>query len=480
MQSQSTSATTATSEMAEEAAMAMAAEDERLATAAAAAAAADTAAAAAAAAALLAPRVSDGERMSAIVEKSLLWAFLGPAFYSILKSWFYKKAPRNLRDLQGDALDVQVVWMLENHYFDSEMEHLLSLSVARQASDNKALTLEKVTPSDVLGDDLLALVPVGHGVSREGNARTSFKPRMPDSKEFSGPSGGENGMSILKNLSSWIEGVQGNCRLAAMEEAQSVFFASQLLRGSAKTWWSSWAKASTCTTWKELRDGLTLYFVGPQPFELLCKELSTKSLKDFSRYEGFKAWFTGTVTNMRVYAPTPDRMWAENVLIDSLLLALTDSLYYEAVVVDSVTSSRPSTLGDALRLLDDRHHVLLKRKAAHGVKDVAGPSHGGGNGGGNGSGGGNAGRVEKKRKGGGNGGGHKDGGLGGKTPGPDRKKTKGGGPSAGPLVPRDQYNAKKFGISETEARRRWDARVCLKCGESGHMANSDKCRLKEN
>ena len=298
-------------------------------------------------------------------------------------------------------------------------------------------------------------------------------------------------MVALKKITTWIEGVQGNCRLAAMEEAQSVFFASQLLRGAAKLWWSSWAKASTCVTWKEFREGLTLYFVGPQPYELLCKELGAKRMLDFSRYEGFKAWFTSTVANMRLYAPNPDRMWAENVLVDCLLQAITGTLYYETVVLDPATSCRPSTLLDAIRLLDARHHVLLIRKMDHGSKDGAGPSHGGGNGGGHGGGGhgggGNTTNDKDKRKrkehgdaGGsrGGGGGHGGGGNGGgKGLGLSSKKSKGNVPSTTPRIPRDEYNAKKFGITAEEAKTRWEAKACLKCGMGNHRA--DACR-KEN
>jgi len=194
------------------------------------------------------------------------------------------------------------------------------------------------------------------------------------------------------------------------------------------------------------------------------------------------------VANMRLYAPTPDRMWAENVLVDCLLQAITGTLYYEAVVLDPATSCRPSTLLDAIRLLDARHHVLLIRKMDHGSKNGTGHSHGGGNGGGHGGGGNtNNGKDRKRKEHGDAGGGRSGGGAhggggkgGGKGPGPNSKKSKGDAPSTTPRIPRDEYNAKKYGISETEAKSRWEARVCLKCGESGHMANSDKCRLKEN
>lgn len=59
-------------------------------------------------------------------------------------------------------------------------------------------------------------------------------------------------------------------------------------------------------------------------------------------------------------------MWAGNVLIDCLLLCLKDTRYYKGVAVDPVNHDRPTTLQQAINLLDKHHSVLLMRGQAHG------------------------------------------------------------------------------------------------------------------
>ena len=253
--------------------------------------------------------------------------------------------------------------------FDDLLWKLQRNEEAARAANNVPLLVNTVSPGMQLTEELLALV---RDIPRDGRQETNpFRPRLPTPDEYSGPKS-NNKIMTLKHLNRWIESVRASCRLSGLDESQSVLFAAQLLKGDALQWWGAWPMSESCTTMATLRDGLTARFVGSDPFGLLCQELESLSLANFSKYDSFKASFVQTVTAMKAYAPSPDRIWPDNVLIDKFLLSLKDTLYYEGVVLDA-SGQRPLTLDDAIVLCDARHDVLLNRGQALGEQKGSGP-----------------------------------------------------------------------------------------------------------
>jgi len=155
-----------------------------------------------------------------------------------------------------------------------------------------------------------------------------------------------------------------------MTEAQQVAWVITFLRGDAAVWWAGIRTNRTIDTFEKLKTELTTRFVGPNAFELLCADLEGRTLVSFTKFEAFRAWFVEVVSAMRSFAPA-GRMWGENVLIDRLTLCLRGTLYHEGVVLDPVARERPTTLEHALRLLDERHRVLLMRGQAYGKEGKA-------------------------------------------------------------------------------------------------------------
>ncbi len=261
--------------------------------------------------------------------------------------------------------------LLEDGFLDLLLAHYVDLvERLRVGRDNPSTvrivhSFAPVTEGDVLSEELLAIArrqlpaaaPEGGPPSGGGSA---FKPRLPEPGQFAGPKLGASKVVALRQICQWLDGCKTNVALVALPESQQVAWISSFLKEDAATWWSGFRQGHPNPTFDDLKTGLVNRFVGPNPFELLCADLEGKTLKDFSKFDSFKAWFVQTVTAMRAFAPA-GRMWSDNVLIDRLLLCLRDTLYYEGVVVDPRTRARPDTVAAALALMDERHLILVMR-----------------------------------------------------------------------------------------------------------------------
>ena len=251
--------------------------------------------------------------------------------------------------------------------FDPHLEHLAkksSESISR--SNDVVVAAFPVRRGMILDDELQSLVQTVPS-EKEQRGGTPFRARIPSPEEFSGNIDGSR-ISTLKTLDRWIESVDTSAQLAGLEERNTVLFAAKHLKGPAQTWWNAWSEKDSCTTMMDLREGLTIRFVGPNPFELLCEELEDLRLVKFGKFETFRATFVQVVAAMRSYAPSEDRVWPDTVLIDKLLVALSGTKYWEGVVLDPQTNHRPNTFEEALSLCDAQHAVLLHRKEALGQR----------------------------------------------------------------------------------------------------------------
>lgn len=246
-------------------------------------------------------------------------------------------------------------------HYGARLMELTSEDAAAQV--RRVIPLTPVKPGDVLGADLLALA--SQHVTTTAPVSASFKPRLPEPNTYEGPKPGMSKVASLKQICQWMDSCQTSASLAGLPETQQVAWAASFLRGIAASWWAGFKLVSSNVTFDMLKTGLVHRFVGQHAFELLCADLEGKTMvASFSKYENFRAWFVQTVAAMSSFAPS-GRMWSDTVLIDKLLMCLTGSLYYEGVVLDPRTLTRPSTLSAALRLMDNRHDVLLMRGQAH-------------------------------------------------------------------------------------------------------------------
>lgn len=230
-------------------------------------------------------------------------------------------------------------------------------------------SIDPVSPGMSIEEEILALARLSlaqEGSSGQGLGGGLLRPRLPNAPEYSGPKSGDR-VVTLKELHLWLESVSTMCQITGLDKdaPRMVLFAAQLLKGHALAWWSTWPKATSCSTWEEFREGLTTRFVGAHPFELLCGELEGLKLTSFRSFDQFHATFVQTVVTMRAYAPAPERMWHDTVLIDKLLISLSGTLYYEGVALNKNTQLRPTTYVEAMECLVTHHDSLVQRGQEH-------------------------------------------------------------------------------------------------------------------
>jgi hypothetical protein len=140
--------------------------------------------------------------------------------------------------------------------------------------------------------------------------------------------------------------------------------AAQHFEGFARSWWQS--NGDAIKTFPQLLMGLSVEFVGPNSFDLLVGDLRSRGMRSFSSFATFRSWFVQTVAAMRVFGAAKNRMWGDNVLVDSLVDYVLGTNYHEGVVIDPQTAARPTTLVCALEVLDERHRNLLSKLLAWG------------------------------------------------------------------------------------------------------------------
>ena len=297
---------------------------------------------------------------------------LGPVSFAIAELWVRRASPVHLR---ASLTPEQCLERFQRKWADGELQehadHMLLLPERERgqavSQETFAFPCMPTVAGQKLPPELLALVGE---VAADRPARTSresevlFKPSVPTPDLFYGPKGGGETKAVW-DIAAWISSVESIASLLRLTAERGVGYAARFLRGDAQSWWLGWNGRDSCTTFEQLRAGLTARFVSADPFEVLCDELKRKTLVSFSTYDAFKAWWVQTVAAMRSYAEA-GRMWPDTVLIDQLLLALRGTLYHETVVVDPESRVRPATLEHALRLMDDRHRVLQARQQAHG------------------------------------------------------------------------------------------------------------------
>jgi len=275
---------------------------------------------------------------------------------------------RNLPDfVQRNKSDAELFArgpdMIRDGFLDHCIGHYTSLLETLQASSDavsQIMTLAPLSPGQFPSPELLAFLRPQLPLSQPA-AELSLRPKLPEPGTFSGPSSGQTKLQILLAICSWVDSCVASGALSALPEPQLLIWAVTFLRGAAATWWAGEKFSTSISTFSELRKGLVTRFVGTQPFELLCADLEGRNLSSFPKFASFKSWFGQTVSAMRAFAES-GRMWQDTVLIDKLLLCLEGTLYHSGVVVDPSTRQRPTSLADALRLLDERHAILLMRR----------------------------------------------------------------------------------------------------------------------
>jgi hypothetical protein len=320
-------------------------------------------------------------------------------------------------------------------------------------------------------------VQAGGATAGAGPGNSVLRPRMPNLPSFTGV--GKDRLAGLRTLVTWVGSAEEAASLTGMEPALQVRWAAQHFEGSARSWWQS--NGDAIKTFPQLLMGLSVEFVGPNPFDLLVGDLRLRGLRSFGSFATFRSWFVQTVAAMRVFGAENDRMWGDNVLVDTLVDAVLGTHYHEGVVVDAQTKKRPTTLARALEVLDERHRDLLGKLLAWGqvvssdgapkrrAEDAAAqapqpklsrhrqhnsmvaarvPVHGAGGGRGNGSRGGGGGR-----------------GIGGRGGG---RGVNGGGRGRAPLDPVDRLMPHTRNVTRDQALARYNAGQCVQCGGTGH------------
>jgi uncharacterized membrane protein YgcG len=314
------------------------------------------------------------------------------------------------------------------------------------------------------------------------SAAAPFKPRMPNLSTLAGV--GKDRLVGLRTLVAWVQAAREAASLTGMAPALQVRWAAQHLAGDPQAWWH--ANGSNISTFDELLMGLTVELVGPNPFDLLVGDLRARGLTKFASFTSFRSWFVQTVSAMRVFGAAEQRMWGDNVLVDTLVDSLMGTQYHEGVVIDPVTTARPTTLARALVLLDDRHRNLLGKMCAWGqvaqaelrkrAADDAGAAVGAApktprptpvpSGKGRGSGGRGGGRGGAGGRGGGRGAGA------GASVGAG-----GGGLAGGGMAER---LAAELGVTAALVQARRKASQCLRCGGTGHRFSACPSRSAAN
>lgn len=368
-------------------------------------------------------------------------------------------------------------------------------------------------------------VPGGGGTFMQPGDSTVLpglcKPSIPKLPTFKGVSDTRDKLKGLREIANWVQLAQLRAQLQGFTGKSAITWTVTHLEGEASSWHRTWPLRQSCSSFPTLLRGLAHRFVGNRPFQMLATDLRSRTLRDFRTYDKFKSWFEDTVAAMQFFAEEePGSMYADNVLIDTLLAALQDTLYAEGVLFDPDTKLKPMVLDRAMLLLDDRHRVLQVRGQEHGRKRPGDPlpaqpnqprrttqqdSPGGARRASEGPGGGSRGGGRGGRDGG-RGGGGRGGGRGGRG-GRGSAGGRGGGPATAPTglppasvqaswskVARQQFNADPAKVKSAWSVAMATAQTepslppleifervvrgrCGRCNAPGHFARDCKQRL---
>jgi len=169
----------------------------------------------------------------------------------------------------------------------------------------------------------------GHASPKGGN-HTGLKAQAPDLPTFSGNE--HDRLQRVHALAVWIALARSAAELVGLTGALAIKWAASKFRGAAADWWNGYAQQASIETFDQLLQAAALGMVGPDSFDVLVKDWTTRVMSSFKSYEQYRAWVVRTVSAMRTFGD--GRMWGEVQLVDRLITQVAGTLYHEGVVVD--------------------------------------------------------------------------------------------------------------------------------------------------